>query len=71
MTRLDDSIAVSMFIMFSIGIPFLVNAIPVMASAEAGDYVPIMAFWESGWVPLVVLSLLVSIGVILIGWWID
>lgn len=71
MTRLDDAISVSMLIMIGTGLPFLTRALSVMGRADVGDYGPILIFWNSGWIPLIVFSLMVSISLVIIGWWLE
>jgi len=68
-TNLDDSIAISLFIMVSTGIPFLSVSIPALEKANTGDVALLVELLNSGW-PLAMLAIIllctaiVAVGVI-------
>lgn len=58
MSRFDDALSASFYIMLTVGVPFVIRANYAIALADAGNTVPFYEFWNSGGVLVLLCSIL-------------
>ena len=67
MSRFDDALSVSFYVMLLVGVPFVIRANSVIALADSGNTAPFYEFWNSGGILVLLGSTLFCCAMLIVG----